>query len=80
MVFNSANTLTDPANYDRFYLQYLETSLMRYTGEMQDLVGSVSAGFTIQIHYFKLRLFLWHVSVKELKKHGKTCVKRLLKN
>ena len=38
---------TDPANYDRFYLEYLEPSLMDYTGKLQDLVGPVSA-FTIR--------------------------------
>ena len=43
-----ANTHTYPTNYDRFYLEYLETSLLRYTGEMQDLVGPVSADFTIR--------------------------------
>ena len=31
--------LTDPSNSDKFYLGYLKTLLMRYTGEMQDLVG-----------------------------------------
>ena len=43
--FNYVNTLTDPANYDGFYLEYLETSLVRYTGE--DLVNQVGADFTI---------------------------------
>ena len=38
-----ANTITVPANYDRFYLGYLETSLLRYTGESQDLVGPACA-------------------------------------
>ena len=42
-----ANTLTDPARYDVFYLEYLETSLVRYTWEMQDFVGPVNADFTI---------------------------------
>ena len=37
-VFNYANTLANPKNYDGFYLEYLETSPLRYTGEMQDLV------------------------------------------
>ena len=37
----------DPTNYDKFHLEYLETSLMRHMGEMQDLVGPVSADFTV---------------------------------
>ena len=40
------NTLTDPARYYVFYLEHLETSLMRYTGEIKDLVGPVSADYT----------------------------------
>ena len=43
-----ANTLMDPTNYDKFYLEYLETSLMRYTGKMQIPVGPVGADFTIR--------------------------------
>ena len=46
--FNYAISLMDPANYERFHLEYLETSLMRYTAEMQDLVGPVSVDFTIR--------------------------------
>ena len=45
MIFNYTNTLADPANYDGLYLEYLETSPIRYTGEMQDLFGPVSADF-----------------------------------
>ena len=30
--------LQTPLNDDRFYLEYIETFLMRYTGEMQDLM------------------------------------------
>ena len=38
-VFNYANTLVDLANYARFDLEYLETFLLMYTGEMKDPVG-----------------------------------------
>ena len=41
-------TLADPANYDKFYFEYLETSLMRYKRKMQYLVEPVSADFTIE--------------------------------
>ena len=40
-------TLTDPANYERFYLEYLKTSLFRYTEEMQDLVGPDSVQISL---------------------------------
>ena len=45
-----SNTLTDPANYDRFYLEYLKNvpDQVYTTGEMQDLVGPVNAYSTIQ--------------------------------
>ena len=32
-------TVTDPSNSYKFHLGYLKTSLMRYNGQMQDLVG-----------------------------------------
>ena len=45
-VFNYANSLMNPTDYDYFYLEYLETSLLRYTQEMQYLLGLASADFT----------------------------------
>ena len=44
--FKNANTFTDSTNYAKFYLGYLEKSLVRHMGEMQDLMGPACSDFT----------------------------------
>ena len=47
-ISRTVHDLVGPTHFDRFYLEYLGPFMIRWTGEIQSLVGPVSADFTIR--------------------------------